>query len=352
MRSLFVLVLNFQTARRSREPCRLYPGEQVVEWRAWNEQSPTPLPLSMKDTETYYWFEYLESEKTVYVQYNRIEPTDEENPGEFVSRLEEFIESNQVETLILDIRLNRGGDNSLNRPLLHYLIRNTEINQTGRLFVLVGRSTFSAAMMLSVDIERHTNAIFVGEPTGSKPNHYGDSRKVQLPNSGITVRLSSLEWQYSRPSDDRPWIAPHIRVEYLSSHFEENDDPVFQAVWGESTGTDSNTLSQAALENGWFEGAMTLSPGTQSLYLDLKQAEGGWSATLDLPNFNAKDVPLQNVSVQDNELSFELPVQGGSVKANGKWNGSRIYGELSYRGIIQPLVFWQGERPPPATVSE
>lgn len=55
-----------------------------------------------------------------------------------------------------------------------------KINQRGKLFVIVGRQTFSAAMNGAAEIERHTNAIFVGEPTGSSPNFVGETIGVNL----------------------------------------------------------------------------------------------------------------------------------------------------------------------------
>jgi hypothetical protein len=84
----------------------------------------------------------------------------------------------------------------INRSLLHALIRAPELRDPGSLFVITGRGTFSAAMMFAIDLEKQSNAIFVGEPTGASLNHYGDSRKVQLPNSGLTIRVSTLYWQY------------------------------------------------------------------------------------------------------------------------------------------------------------
>jgi len=39
----------------------------------------------------------------------------------------------------------------------------------------MGRETFSAAQNLLTDITKYTNAILVGEPNGSKPNHVGEA---------------------------------------------------------------------------------------------------------------------------------------------------------------------------------
>lgn len=46
----------------------------------------------------------------------------------------------------------------------------------GKLVTLIGRMTFSAAQTFAARIDQWTNTTFVGEPTGSRPNHYGNER--------------------------------------------------------------------------------------------------------------------------------------------------------------------------------
>src|SRR5439155_9307453 len=129
--------------------------------------------------------------KTVYVQFNQVGNKDNETVEAFSKRLSDFVASNSIDHFILDLRLNRGGNGALNRPLLLTIIRATKIDQKGKLVTIIGRGTWSAAQFLVNDLEEYTNTIFVGEPTGGKVNHFGDSRKITLPNSGITVRVSS-----------------------------------------------------------------------------------------------------------------------------------------------------------------
>ena len=108
------------------------------------------------------------------------------------------------------MRWNKGGNNFLNAPILEGLIRSTKINQPGKLFVIVGRNTFSAAMCGATQIERYTKAIMVGEPTGSSPNFIGETVIVKLPYSKMTASISDLYWQNSVAMDYRTWIAPRI----------------------------------------------------------------------------------------------------------------------------------------------
>jgi len=145
----------------------------------------------------------------------------------FCNRLLTFINSNQVEKLIVDLRLNRGGNGDFNRPILRTLIKADKVDQKGKLFVIIGRSTWSAAQFLVNNLEDYTNAIFVGEPSGGKPNSYGDSLRITLPNSGITVRVSTLWWQEDE-RDRRQWTAPDLAADMTSEDYRNNIDPALK----------------------------------------------------------------------------------------------------------------------------
>lgn len=81
----------------------------------------------------------------------------------------EFAEANPVDKFILDMRLNSGGNNFFNLPIIHGFIRSDKINQRGRLFTIIGRQTFSAAQNCVNLMEKHTRTLFVREPTGPGP---------------------------------------------------------------------------------------------------------------------------------------------------------------------------------------
>lgn len=190
----------------------------------------TPPPLWLQQSPERNWRVPLADTRTLYVQYNRVRDTAEESVANFFDGVFAHIEREDIHRLILDIRLNGGGNMSLNRPLIHHLIRCDAVNQWGKLFVIIGRHTFSAAMNLAVDLERHTRALFVGEPTGACPNHYGENADIVLPHSGLRCTVSALWWQYSSPWDDRPWIAPDIPAALWSADYAVNRDPALEAI--------------------------------------------------------------------------------------------------------------------------
>jgi hypothetical protein len=140
------------------------------------------------------------------------------------------VDSLGARRLILDLRGNGGGNNYLNQPLVHALIRRPELDRTGRLFVVVDRGTFSAAVSLAADLQRETHALFVGEPTGAAPNSPGDPAHVTLPASGLVVRISTVLWQGSDPRDPRTFIAPDLPALPTFADWLAHRDPALAAI--------------------------------------------------------------------------------------------------------------------------
>lgn len=214
-------------------PADLLPPDTDLSWlpkEGWVDmRDGAPPPLWLKDPKNKFWFEQLPNSKVVYAQINEVNNRADESLADFAKRLLGFVEANEVEKIVLDLRLNRGGNGTLLRPLVLGLVK-SKVNQRGRLFVLMGRSTWSAAQFLLNRLEGLTDVLFVGEPSGSKGNHYGDSRRITLPNSGVTVRVSIYYWQEWEPWDARPWTAPHVTAELSSEEYRTGQDPVLKAA--------------------------------------------------------------------------------------------------------------------------
>jgi hypothetical protein len=99
-----------------------------------------------------------------------------------------------MSTSVIDLTSNQGGDGRLNSPLVQTVMRSNKVNQTGKLFVIIGRVTFSAAMDLSIQLERDTKAIFVGEPAGARVHSIGETNPITLPYSKMAGSIA----QYGR----------------------------------------------------------------------------------------------------------------------------------------------------------
>lgn len=199
-------------------------------WRLVRETASNPPPLTFAHRDKDYWFQYLPESKMVFFQFNAVEDQGKETFQQFCERMFTFIDENDVQRLVIDLRWNGGGNNFLNQPLIEGLIRSAKINRQDRLFTIIGRSTFSAAMCCAAQIERYSKAIFVGEPTGSSPNFVGEAPGVTLPYSKMTGAISDLYWQNSVAMDYRTWIAPALYAPPTWAAYRQNRDPAMEAI--------------------------------------------------------------------------------------------------------------------------
>jgi len=120
---------------------------------------------------------------------------------------------------VIDMRWNNGGNTGLGEPLLLGLIANEKVNRRGKLFVIIGRRTFSAAQNMATYLERFTEATFVGEEV-----------PLTLPYSKVMANVSHLLWQSSWPQDLRIWLAPQIYVPPTFADFRAGRDAALEAI--------------------------------------------------------------------------------------------------------------------------
>lgn len=195
-------------------------------WIAATPDAKTPGWLSR--TGEPWWFETLPN-GDVYAQINAMRETPDAPFAGFAERVLAAVPKEGTARLILDLRLNRGGNGELSWPLVYAIIRHDAVNRPGRLFAITSRRTFSAAQNLANALEKHTKAQFVGEPTGSSPNHYGELGTLALPKTGLGLVYSMLYFQ-ADPRDTRAWVAPHIAAELSYDDLATGHDPALAAI--------------------------------------------------------------------------------------------------------------------------
>ena len=198
-------------------------------WMSVRQQDTTPLYLKELN-EKFYFFEYVEDSKTLYVRQSSVFNDDSETLADFYKRLFAFIDSNDIEKLVYDVRLNGGGNNYNNKALIKGLMARPHINKRGSFFFIIGRNTFSACQNLTNEIENYTEAILVGEPTAENKNFYGDARRVTLPNSKMNAYLSYAWWQDMPQWENKDWTIPNIAVRMSFEDYVTNQDPVLAAA--------------------------------------------------------------------------------------------------------------------------
>ncbi len=203
---------------------------QETNWVHVRDEAKIAHPTTLHGKELPFDFVYLKDRRAVYAVYNQCSDADTETVAAFAARLFAFVDANAVDRLIVDIRQNGGGDNYNNQPLLLGMIKARAIDRPGHLFILTGGQTFSAAQNFANQAERWTQAIFVGAPTGSSPNLWGDAKQMELPKTHLHPMVSTLYWEDSDPNDRRKWILPDVPAPTAFADYLSGNDPALQGA--------------------------------------------------------------------------------------------------------------------------
>lgn len=167
-----------------------------------------------------FWYTYLAPRKAVYLSFRAYENLSTLAPG-FL----EFVKAKHPQKLIVDLRLNGGGDY---KEGLKYLIEPIaglgSVNRKGHLFVLIGPSTFSAAMSNAAQFRTQTQALLVGQTIGERPNSNQEANEERLPNSHLLLRYSTQHYQFLPGSTNM--IVPDKEIVPTWQDFKAGRDPV------------------------------------------------------------------------------------------------------------------------------
>lgn len=218
-----------------------------------------------------FWMDYDAKNGAIYAQINRIYNSDSETLADFAKDIVNEFARRRADRLILDLRLNGGGDGSLNRSFLNTIVADTALNRPGHFFVLIGRHTFSAAEQLVTKIKVEANAIFIGEPTGGRESHWGDTVPIKLPNSGVVVRIATKYWQAPEGLAS-VWTAPDIPGQLSSEDYAAGRDPSYDIA------VKATANSPLAMQ---LEGA-SKAASTPKAVLDLFHAQHGAQPYVDV----------------------------------------------------------------------
>ncbi|HYO13158.1 MAG TPA: hypothetical protein VE685_08195 [Thermoanaerobaculia bacterium] len=108
---------------------------------------------------------------------------------------------------------------------------------------------------------------------------------------------------------------------------------------------------------GSWQGAINLPQGPLQVTVDLTEANGAWTGTIDIPAQQAQDLALEPVTVNGSEVSFAIKGVPGNPTFKGTVSGTKMTGEFKQgaptpfrlaRGTAQPSQGQQqGQASPP-----
>lgn len=201
-------------------------SRQDVPWIRWPDHTGAPVPLARSRPQSWYWRQRIDSSAVLFIQYNRCQDSPGQKVADFVRETLAEIDARPPRAVVVDLRYNGGGSSSLLMPLIRGLSERKAVNAPDRLFVLVGRVTFSSALMNAVSFRQLTKATLVGEPTGGRPNHFGETKTFTLPNSGMTIQHSTKYFREQGGDEDA--LRPDVRVDVRAADYGAGRDPVLE----------------------------------------------------------------------------------------------------------------------------
>ncbi len=185
-----------------------------------------PTPLWLRNRQLTQWFAKLARGRVVYAAYSHATAS----TTRFAESLLKRARGPKVRRVIVDVRLNPGGDNTSYSPLLSTL-RSRVVNKRGRLVLLTGRVTFSAAGNFAAEVDAFTRARIVGEPAGGSPHNYGDSLEVELETLGWTVHVPPEYVEVLGRPDERAALTPDVSIQIgAADHFAGRDPVLARAI--------------------------------------------------------------------------------------------------------------------------
>ncbi len=196
------------------------------------------LPLYMKhlDGNHNYWFEHDKEHRALYMQFNLIVDQRDESFAEFSKRMFDYIDDHaeSIDKLILDLRFNNGGNGLVVLPFMNEIIKRDKINRLGHLYTLIGRRSFSAAVLLVAEMMLHTQTLLVGEPAGAAQNMFSDmTNPGTLPNCGASLFVSSEYFNLAWPGGKNYLIPPHYPAPFSSADFFSGRDSALEAIFSD-----------------------------------------------------------------------------------------------------------------------
>ena len=206
----------------------LSPEEARGGWATWMSRLDGKVPLAVKGASSFYRSEFLDDSGVMYVQYNKCASA----PGFPFPEFARFVLSKCAELdarrIVIDLRENAGGNEGVILPLTVPLSVTERFREPGSIVCLIGPGTYSSGMGNAISLSR-IGAVLIGQPTGGKPNSFGEVRSFPLQELGTVVYHSTRLWT-KVPDSDPLSLLPDVAVPRLGDDLRTGRDRALEAA--------------------------------------------------------------------------------------------------------------------------
>lgn len=204
-------------------------AQSGVAWLSLPDPEAGFTALYRRNLSKYYWYESLDSLRTFYFAYNTAADMASEPFSTFAARMMAAMTTGSYDRLVIDFRNNPGGNTQIFYPLLQtWTDPEVRARIPPRIYVLIGRNTASTAIVHAIQLRDQLGAVLVGEPTGGKPNSYGNTLDLYTPNSRLRIIYSTRFYNLQAANTES--LLPSMAVGMRSADFFARHDPCLAAL--------------------------------------------------------------------------------------------------------------------------
>jgi hypothetical protein len=145
-----------------------------------------PTPLYLRSPDIPYWSARLGAD-LLYVQLRRIRDVGTVSLPEFARSTVDAVRRERTRYVVVDLRASPGGNSNLLFTFSRQLPQ--AVAAEGKVFVLIGPNTFSAAIITAARLKYYGGAhtLLIGEDMGDSGRFWSDGGRATLPNSHIVI---------------------------------------------------------------------------------------------------------------------------------------------------------------------
>jgi hypothetical protein len=216
----------------SLRPTRLWSGELSADeaargWRAAID--PQNEPIYLRDADDPFRLVELPALDAWYVQFRVNRDWGSHRIQSFAEQVSATLKARARKNLVVDLRFDVGGDITLTRALMSEIPKEV----TGRIYLLVGRYTFSAGIVASAILKYYgqNRVSIVGEGVGDRLRWWSEGHSVCLPNSHICLGMTDGLWDLTKGCTGEPACYGDRIVGPIGSLDPRISAPLTAAAW-------------------------------------------------------------------------------------------------------------------------
>ena len=162
------------------------------------------------------------------IQYNVCEESPDLSMASFTDSIKKELSDKNYSTVVIDLRYNTGGNSEVFRPMLD-MIKALKKEKSLEVYTLIGKSTFSSAIINAVQTKDELGSTLIGSTTGGNVNGYGEVKAFELQNHPFVVTYSTKYFELIK-GYEKDSLYPDVEVEQTLEDYLNGKDTAIEWI--------------------------------------------------------------------------------------------------------------------------